>query len=73
MVWTKFNSMWTLLHREDTVISPNENIYVIMHEIYIYIYICNYVNSHLHYTWLCSNSSCIYKVQILIVGWVIRI
>ena len=30
MDWTKFNSMWTLLHREGTVISPNENIYVIM-------------------------------------------
>ena len=40
MDWTKFNSMWTLLLK-DTVISPNENIYVIMHEIYI----CNYVKS----------------------------
>ena len=50
MDWTNFNSMWTLLHRKDTVISPNETIY-----------------SHLQYTWLCSKSSCIYKVQILIV------
>ena len=30
MELTKFNIMWTLSHREDTVISPNEYIYVIM-------------------------------------------
>ena len=42
MDWAKFNSMWTLLHGEDTVISPIENTYVIMYEIYIYIYVIMY-------------------------------
>ena len=37
------------------------------------IYICNNVYNHLHYTWSCNNSSCIYKGQILIVGRVTRV
>ena len=56
--------MRTLLHREDTVINPSENIYVIMYEIYVIMYTVIYIT---------SNSSCIYKVQILIVSRVTRV
>ena len=57
--------MWTLLRREDTVTSPNENIYALGQK-YIYLIIYTYI-------YITSNSSCIYKVQILIVGRVTRV
>ena len=37
-----------------------------------YIYVIMYTVIY-NYTWLCSNSSCIYKVQILIAGRVTRV